>query len=398
MAKRLEVLLASRNRAPVERFETELAAASSYRIATRFIENGHADPVYGLSELPDVVVMVLDDRGHSDLEALFGEREEGGPPLIVVAEEGDAKTMRLAMRAGARDFLSGAVEIEDLIETIDRVAEQLVDRARDSQHELTVFVNAKGGSGATFAACNVAHILTSISEKSTALLSLDLQFGGLSQYFDIKLRHGLMDVLDSVDSLDNVALDAYMTQHDSGLRLLAAMPEKTIQCHTDRAGQLATLVDKMLRCYEHVVVDMPRRIDPYVVPVLERASRIVLMLQQTLGHLHDASRMLELFESFDIAPSQVLVVVNRYDKNSPISLDDIKRTLRGTELALVPSDFKTVAESINLGVPIHQHAKGSGVTKALRAIEQQIVGVDETARQGIFGRALGSILRKEKRT
>jgi hypothetical protein len=41
----------------------------------------------------------------------------------------------------------------------------------------------------------------------------------------------------------------------------------------------------------------------------------------------------------------------------------------------VPSDFKTVAESINLGVPIHQHAKGSSVTKALKALEQKIAGV-----------------------
>ncbi len=397
MAKKLGVLLASRSNASIDSLKTELSLAASYRIDTRHIENGHADPLYGLSELPDVIVMVLDDRGHSDLEALLGEREEGGPPLIVMAENGDSTTMRLAMRAGARDFLNGPLIIEDLIETIDRIAEQLIDKSRDSRDELTIFVNAKGGSGATFTACNVAHMLTSVSDQSTALLSLDLQFGGLSQYFDTKLRHGLMEVLNSVDSLDRVALDAYMTQHESGLRLLAAEPEKTIQCHSDRAGQLGSLVDKMLQCYEHVVVDMPRRIDPYVVPVLERATRIVLVLQQTLGHLHDANRMLELFENYGIAPSQVLVVINRYDKNSAISLEDIERTLRGTDVAIVPSDFKTVAESINLGMPIHEHARGSAVSKALRAIEQKITGNDKEAPQGVLGRAFSSILRKERR-
>jgi pilus assembly protein CpaE len=396
MAKKLQILLASRKKPSIEALKAELAAAGNYRIATRHIENGHADPVFGLSDMPDIAVMVLDDSGHGDLEALVGERAEGGPPLIVLAEHGDSTTMRLAMRAGARDFLSGPVAIDDLVETIDRVAEQLVDKSRDAGHELTIFVNAKGGSGATFVACNVAHILTSYSDKSTALLSLDLQFGGLSQHFDTKLRHGLMGVLDSVDSLDDVALDAYMTPHESGLRLLAAKPEKMIQCHTDRASQLATLIDKMLHCYEHVIVDMPRRIDPYVLPVLERATRIVLVLQQTLGHLHDASRMLELFEHYGIKASQVLVVVNRYDKNSLISVEDIKRTLKGTDMSLVPSDFKTVAESINLGVPIHQHAKGSSVTKALKALEQKIAGVEKGASKGILGRAFASLLGKEK--
>ena len=396
MTRKLEILLASRSKPAIEALATDLAPASNYKIGTRHIENGHADPVYGLSRLPDVVVMLLDDQGHSDLEALTGERPEGGPPMIVVAENGDAGTMRLAMRAGARDFLCGSVVIEDLVETIDRIADQIVDKARESERNLTVFVNAKGGSGATFTACNVAHILKSCSDKSTALLSLDLQFGGLSQYFDTKLRHGLMDVLDSVDGLDEVALDAYMTQLDSGLRLLAAEPENVIQCHSDRAAQLATLIDKMLSCYEHVVVDMPRRIDPYVLPVLERTSRIVLVLQQTLGHLQDATRMLEVFEFHGVSASQVLVVVNRYDKSAPITLDDIGRSLPGVEISLVPSDFRTVAESNNLGIPMHEHARGSGVTKALLALEKKISGRVEEKSTGFLGRAFSSIRRKEK--
>lgn len=398
MAKRIEILLAGRNKALIERLEADLIAADRFRIATRHIENGHADPLYGLSELPDVVLLILDDRGHSDLEALLGDQGDDAPPMIVAAENGDAAMMRLAMRAGARDFLSGALDLDEMIETIDRVALQFIDKSREPGHELTIFVNAKGGSGATFAACNVAHILTSRSERATALLSLDLQFGGLSQHFDTKLRHGLMEVLDSVDNLDQVALDAYMTQHESGLRLLAAEPEKTIRCHSDRAGQVATLVQKMLSCYEHVIIDMPRRIDPYFVPVLESASRVVLVLQQSLGHLRDASRMLELFENYAITPEQVIVVVNRYDKNAPISLQDIERTLKGTDISIVPSDFKTVAESINLGVPIHQHAKGSAVTKALCALEQKITGVQSDAMPGMLSRALSGILRKEQRS
>ena len=364
-----------------------LAEEGKYRLEQRLVENGHADPVYGLHQMPDVVVMVLDDRGNGDLEALIGERDEGGPPLIVVAEHGDSSTMRLAMRAGARDFLSGRIDLGEIVE-----------KSREAGHELTIFVNAKGGSGATFTACSVAHILKSVSDKSTAMLSLDFQFGGLSQYFDTKIKHGLLEVLDSVETLDRVALDAYMTQHESGLRLLVSKPENKVQCHADRAGQLEMLIDKMLRCYEHVIVDMPRRVDPYVLPVLERASRIVLVLQQTLGHLHDATRMLELFRNCGVPPERVLVVANRYHKNNPISLDDIKRTLKGTEVCLIPSDFKTVAESINLGIPIHQHARNSAVTKALMALGRTVSHTEDVVPQSIVSRALSNILGKEKQS
>jgi pilus assembly protein CpaE len=395
MPRKMTVLVASRSKEAMAKVATELDANSNYKVAIRHVENGHADPVYGLSFVPDVVVNLLTDRGHSDLEALGNEISAGSPPLIVAAENGDANTMRLAMRAGARDFLCGHFEIEDLVETIDRIACQL-DGGAESEENLTLFVNAKGGSGATFVASNVAHILTTVSDVSTAMLSLDVQFGGISQYFDTELRHGLMDVLNSVESLDDVALDAYMTQHESGLRLISARPESKIQCHSDRAGQLGMLVEKMMSRYEHVIVDMPRRIDPYFIPVIERATRTVLVLQQTLGHLQDGARMLEIFQNYGIAPTDVVTVVNRYDKNSPISIDDIKRSIKGTEIALLPSDFKTVSESINLGMPIHEHSRGSSVTKALLALETKIGGSSAERKTGIFSRAFGNLLRTDK--
>lgn len=396
MARKLTVLIAGRSREAMTAVAADLSTAGTYKVETRHIENGHSDPLFELSFVPDVVVMVLNDRGHSDLAALPGERKLGGPPMIVIAEHGDADTMRLAMRAGARDFLCGEVSTEDLCDTIEQIASQ--SRSDNGEHEdqLTIFVNAKGGSGATFLACNTAHILKSVSGMSTALMSLDLQFSALSQYFDVELRHGLMSVLDSVDSLDDVALDAYMTQHDSGLRLLAAEPENVIQCHADRAGQLEALVGKMMARYEHVVIDMPRRIDPYVMPVLERATRIVLVLQQTLGHLHDAARMLEIFENQGISRKQVCAVINRYDKNAPISVNDVQRAMKGASIAMVPSDFKTVAESINLGIPIHEHARGSKVTKALHALETQIGGASAKSKGGLFGKAFSSFRRKDQ--
>jgi pilus assembly protein CpaE len=202
-------------------------------------------------------------------------------------------------------------------------------------------------------------------------------------------------VLDHVDSLDAVALDAYMTQHESGLRMLAAKPENVIECHLDKAKQLGQLVDKMTRQYDHVIVDMPRRIDPYMVPVLERATRLVLVVQQTLSHLRDASRMQQIFTNHGISTDQILVVVNRFDKNAAIDLEDVKRSLQGCELTVVPSDFRTVAESINLGIPIYQHAKGSAVTKALVALETKLGGGTTKTSSGFFDKAFSNLLRKE---
>ena len=388
------VLLASRSAKPIRQLAKQIEEIADLKVSTRHIVNGHADPLYGLDYQPDVVVLLLTDSGHVDLEAMIQEQSGNRPPLVVLAAEGDSGTMRLAMQAGARDFLHGRITTEDVVESIEQIAQQLSKDSDGHDHRLTVFVNAKGGSGATFIASNVAHVLKTASNKSTALLSLDMQFASLAQYFDADLRHGLVEVLDAVDSLDAVSLDAYMTQHHSGLRMLAAQPEDVIQCHAEQADRLGMLLDKMAEYYQHVVVDMPRRVDPYHLPVLERASRIVLVVQQTLGHIRDAARMIQIFEKYGVGKSQMMVVANRYNKDAPITIDDMSRALHELDIEVIPSDFKTVAESIDLGIPMHEHARGSSVTKALLQLETKLGGHSAEASKGFLQKAFTSILRK----
>jgi pilus assembly protein CpaE len=395
MVGKLKVLVASRSKSALEQLRAQLASDHRFELHSRHIENGHADPLYGLSFVPDVVVMALNERGHHDLSELTKDQHALRPPLIVLAEHGDAQTMRLAMQAGARDFLPGVLSAEELVASVERTAAQRPKPAQGEESKSIVIVNAKGGSGATFIASNLAYVLRTVSNHSTALLSLDMQFESLGQYFDVALKHGLMDVLEAVDELDSVALDAYMTQHVSGLRLIAAQPEMSFETRGGRAAELGVLFDKMAAQYERVVIDMPRRVDEYTRPVLDRASRVVLVAQQTVSHLRDAMRMLQIFNHHGLHNEQMLIVINRFEKGSAISIDDVQRAARGIEVVTLPSDFKTVAESINLGVPIYEHARGSAVTKGLVNLCTTLGGRQAQPSGGLFGKAFSSFLRKD---
>jgi pilus assembly protein CpaE len=395
MTSKLKILLASRSKPALVALKAQLAGESRYELHVRHIENGHADPLHALTFVPDVVVMALTERGHQDLAELTKEQHALRPPMIVTAEHGDAQTMRLAMQAGARDFLPGSLSVADLTASIDRAAAQVAKADAGSASSLIAVVNAKGGSGATFVASNVAYIMNGVMKKSTALMSLDMQFESLMPYFDATLKHGLLEVLEAADELDAVALDAFLTQHGSGLRLLAARPESFSENVADRSVALGTLLDKMTAQYDCVLVDMPRRVDRYSRAVLERASRVVLVVQQTLNHLRDAKRMMQIFSDHGVARDQVLVVVNRFEKSSMIGMDDVQRALHGVPVVGIPSDFKVVAESTNLGVPMYEHARSSGVTKALTSLATTLSGQKEQSTGGLLGRTLSNFLRKD---
>ena len=260
------------------------------------------------------------------------------------------------------------------MKSVNAICDELTEQS-SFDGRMTAVVNAKGGAGATFLACNLAHLAVSTTGESTALIGLDMQFPTLPSYFDMKLQHGLMQALESADELDAVALDAIMASHDSGLKLLAAIPEDFRFGFDNLVQQTNKLFDLLLDNYKHVVVDMPRRIDEFNAHVISRASRILLVVQQSLPHVQDATRLQQLLrDQLGIPSSQLLVVVNRYAKNAEIQLGDIEKALPGSEVVTVPNQYKAVSESINFGVPMYEYARQSTVTRSLIELQSKLFG------------------------
>jgi len=393
MKTQLRVLLAGRSKDAISGLQEHLSSHSYLDVHLRHISNGHADPLYGLAELPDLLVLHVSGLIGGELEALLERPASVRPPMVVISESDDAAAMRMAMKAGARDFLSNC-DAAEVTQSVNAICDELKEQS-SFDGKLTAVVNSKGGAGATFLACNLAHLAVSTTGESTALVGLDMQFPTLPSYLDMKLKHGLMQALESADELDAVALDAMMASHDSGLKLLAAMPEDFRFGFDSLTLQTNNLFDLLLGNYKHVVVDMPRRIDEFNAQVISRASRIVLVVQQSLPHVQDATRMQQLLrDQLGIPADQLLVVVNRYTKGAEIKLGDIEKGLPGSEVVTVPNQYKAVSESINFGVPMYEHARQSTVTRSLISLQSKLFGYAPGDHPALASGKISSLLQK----
>jgi pilus assembly protein CpaE len=306
--------------------------------------------------------------------------------------------MRLAMQIGARDYLENPIAADDLVKSLQRIRRDCADNRASRSSALYAVVSAKGGSGASFVAVNLAHIMAASTDLRVALLDLDLQFSSLAQYLDLKPDHGLLQALDMADQLDGVALDAYMAKHRSGLSLLGVMEDEMVLARDIPLERFVRLLDIVKENYDRVVVDLPRQIDDVTAAAYERADRVVLVVQQELANLRDAARLRRiLVRELGLPEEKMVVVVNRYDKNLPVELQDIKRALacESQELMLVPNHYRNVAESIDVGVPMLDHARGSSVTKALMQIEARLMGPGDEglAPRNVLSRAFSNLIR-----
>ena len=361
---------------------------------TRVMGNGHADPLNGISETPDVLLL-HHAPGQSELQYLVENGQRDQIPLVVCGPGDNPEAMRLAMQAGSRDYVAEDAPAADLVASLLRIQEEKFRTGGSSAAgQLIVVMNGKGGSGASFLATNLAYSLVVDAAKRVTLVDLDIQFGGLSRYLDMTPEIGILQALEVAKQMDDVSAAAYTCEHSSGLRLLAAPSKDLVSPNEIPIEELYALLNVFLSINEFVVVDAPNRLDAVTEFFLERADKIVLVVQQSLPHVQDAARMLRLLTSEISVPNQRIdVVVNRFSKNALIDLGDIRKALRQGELSTVPSDYKLAAESINSGVPVAEISKNAPLTKGIRDLQATFVNQDSKPAQNFLARALPGILR-----
>jgi pilus assembly protein CpaE len=391
---RLKVLLVSRGKDTLDALEALLRRHPGLQIERKLVVNGHVDPLHGVAMQPDALILHLGETWRAELESLAARAGTRRPPLVVLGSTSDTAAMRLAMQAGARDVLPLPLVEADLIAALARIDRD--HRAAASGHEaaVTAFINAKGGCGGTFLACSIAHALTTLSRKRVALIDLDLQFGAIPLYFDLFPKRGLLQALENLDGLDETALEGYMVRHASGLDILGHAAEDVLPLSGASADLLQAILNIVARAHDHLVIDLPRRIDPIAARVFDRAQHIVLVVQQSVTVLRDATRLMRcLRQDLAVSADRIVTVVNRYEKNAAISLEDIKNTLACEELFLVPNDYRAASECIANGQPLLTHARTAAISKAIIALERRVGGSAVATQQGLLARTLSSLIK-----
>lgn len=393
---RTHILVTGRSKSAVDAIGASLTQLTDFRIVPRVVVNGHMDPLYGV-EQPDIILLHHEREHYAELEFLAKRKVSERLPLLVCGPPDDAEAMRLAMQAGARDYLAEPIVERDLMTSIRRLGEEVKASVKNKSGTLIAFVNGKGGSGASFLAVNLARCLAEKKSRHTTLVDFDLQFGGLARYLDLSPERGVFEALEAVDEIDEIAIKAFIATHESNLRLLASIPSLSTLMKDMPVERVDALLQLLLAHNDYVVVDVPRRIDAYNVAVLERADHVALITQQSLGHIQDTARMMQIL-TMDLAipNGSVRIVVNRYAKNAPVELSDLKKALHVSSVSLIPNQYRQVAESINVGVPIWDFAKTSPVSKAISQLQTDLIGGESSPGPTTFlRRALPELLRRQ---
>lgn len=388
------VLITGRAAAALTGLQGHLAGAPGFDVRVRPLSNGNADPLHGLEQQPDIVVLRFQADQTAELTAWAAGQPGSRPPLIVVGPAGNAEAMRLAVRSGARDFLAEPTSKSDLLAALEQVREELRSRATSARGTVHAFIGASGGVGSSLIAANVAHLLAAQAQRSAAIVDMDLNFAPIAHHLDLHGERGLLEALEVLDSLDAHALTGYGALHRSGLRLYAATTKHVVLGKDVSAGRMGRLFDLLARHHQHLVIDLPHSIDDLTATALGIATEIYIVMQQSTLNARNAARLVRILrDELMIPPERIRLYINRYAKGGAMQIEDVAGAVGVPVAGTIPSHYKQMLESSDVGMPLYDADRRAPITKALLQIVQDITGSQSQERHSLLARALPAFLR-----
>lgn len=389
MFQKAHILIAGGSKDSVSGLVGLLDGQRTLTLDTHVFGNGHGELWHQNESPPHVLLLSVGENWATSLPALLNGLPANRPPFLVACPVNDIELLKMAMRAGARDVLAPPYDAETLAGRLMELAHEGQAARPMKSARMVAFVNAKGGSGSSFLAANVGYEKSRNHAHKTMLVDLDIQFASLPSYLNMTAGNGLIRALESAETLDAAAITGYAQKHEHGLQVLAAAMNTLISPDEIAEQRIAMLFEALDEAYDDIIVDLPRRIDRIAAAVLDRLDRMVLVSQQSVTHLQDTKRMVTIMRDYlGMTNERILIVLNRFDKKAEVRKADFAESFPGIEIVTVPSDYRRVSESINLGVPVVEGASGSVIAKAIRGLAERVmpsVTDGETHSRGILG-------------
>ena len=321
----------------------------------------------------DVIIIDLDSDREYALELVEDICAKDSATVMVYSANADQELVFRCMRAGAREFLFPPFDQATVIDALNRattVPRHTNRPAKKARGRLMVFLGAKGGSGVTTIACNLAISVGQESSQSTLLIDLGLPMGDAALNLGIVTEFSTDNAFMDVDRLDGTFLNKLVAKHRSGISVLAA-PSKVPKVQASNEA-IDRLIKAARQQFENVIVDVGSRLDLMGTALFKDATTIFLVTQAGISELRNSNRVITEF--FNQGSPKLEIVINRYEPRSLGLTDEhITKALNRPVQWKIPDDYAAARQIQNATTP--QTVADTPISRLIRQMARSICGL-----------------------
>jgi pilus assembly protein CpaE len=278
-----------------------------------------------------------------------------GVQMIAIGRRNNPEILLEAMRAGVREFLAMPFDRMALENAITPASELIELRPPTFENSDLIFsfLPSKAGVGTTTIALNAAMALARNPDTRVALADFDLSSGMLRFMLKLETNHCVADAIEHAVDMDEHLWPQLVTKLD-GLDVLHAgrlNPNLRIE-----PSHVRHLTEFMRRNYRAVCFDLSGNLERYSIELMHESKKIFLVCTPEIPSLHLAREKFAFLRSLGL-DSRVSVLVNRTNKRSMISAQQIEDILDLPVFMSLPNDYHGVTRAVTAGQAIERKSE-----------------------------------------
>jgi pilus assembly protein CpaE len=321
-----------------------------------------------------VVVLVAARPGHANVDDLIDVvgRYPRNLFFIVVGGDISARDYKQLIRSGNADWVAEVGAPQEILDIVGRISARARDEAAAYSPVVVSFTPSAGGVGnSTLAIETAVHL---VKDKSTrgakvALVDLDFQSSHVCDYLDIAPKFQFEEIVAAPQRLDDQLLSAFISQHSSGLDVLAASRSR-FQARDLNVEALSALFDRMAQRYATILIDLPLSVHSWTLPLLAASKGILVTGLNTIPGLRQIEETVRTLREEATITAELRAVVNRCEFGlfgRMARADHVARIL-GEEKRFFVRNAPVAIECVNVGTPITLAYPSDGSVKDIAAI------------------------------
>ncbi|MDI9638320.1 AAA family ATPase [Kamptonema cortianum] len=321
---------------------------------SEFFQGGVKEAIEFFSHNRSPEYLIIDisksDLPISDLSKL-SEVCEPGVNVLAIGIRDDIGLYRDLMKLGIMEYLVKPL----FAEIISRALKSMIfgeegDKASKIKlGKIITLQGARGGVGTSFLTTNLAAILANERSRRVIVVDMDIHFGTVALYFNLKSNDGLNTALEDPERVDQLFLERLFIAVNERLNILTSeVPiNETKNYSQDSIKQLLSYLSKL---FHYVIVDIPHNFDEAAGFILQRSNIHILVTETSLAGLRDSGRIIRYLGE-DQLNYRLILVLNKFIKEGEgkLSPEDFENTLKRKVDHLIPYEASINNELINAG-------------------------------------------------
>jgi pilus assembly protein CpaE len=326
------------------------------------------------SSTPNVIMVETREQGAAILTELekLSHVCDPGTKVIVIGKSNDVALYRELIRQGISEYLVGPL---NPLQVIEAVASLYHGHAAGPIGKVFAFYGARGGSGSSTFAHNVAWSIAEDQQIATTLIDLDVPFGTVGLDFNQDVGQGVAEALTSPERLDETMLERLLIKHSERLSLLIS-PAMMDREQEVTAESIEIIIEAVRQISPCVVIDLPHSWSPWVKQVLTAADEIVITATPELASLRNGRNLHEILTMSRPNDQPLKFVLNQVGvpKRPEIPVKDFAEAMGCSPSIVMPYEPQIFATANNNGQALGELNAQSRPTQLFRELGQVLTG------------------------